>query len=541
MKKILVFGTGGAAEKLMENGADIYDIIGFADNNPKKQGTLFHDRRVYAPSEIRGLPFEQIIVASMWFNDIREQLIEQYGIPAEVIRSIPKVFSSAGKRYRPFEDDETRAYAARVLRHVCTFLEERDIPCYVDHGTLLGLVRDNGLMPWDDDLDLSVANIDRPRLYACAGELVATLPDADRMRWKTELIRNSIDEVIALFLTVEDPQDQINAFNAGISFFTLENGLAVEAINWAPQSHYAGGVWIETSLGRYRAPNRFEDYLALHYGNWKTPVKDMAFSQIDNFKRREAPAHWVAWNPAESPSPEPQLALQNQERIHGSRLFVLASAATPKPHQPRIPANQTELEASLHTLAKILHVDVAVVCGADPKLIGHLGEIMALIHRSGLADKIHVEMGLDAEPCAAVLAAMEAVGAQRSFHKKSFKKREDPPVFATAACTDEMRGAIKQFRCRYKKRWMLWNQTLAHCPQALTALQAGNGDKVNPDQIVITPANPDLKAQLLTLFRNRPCAAHAECEADDRVWEPYAIYPFTRSTLSTPPAGDRDD
>ena len=541
MKKILVFGTGGAAEKLMENGADIYDIIGFADNNPKKQGTLFHDRRVYAPAEIRGLPFEEIIVASMWLNDIREQLVEQYGIPADVIRSIPKVFSSAGKRYRPFADDATRAYAARVLRHICSFLEARGIPCYVDHGTLLGLVRDNGLMPWDDDLDLSVADEDRHRLYACIGELVATLPEADRLRWKTELIHNSIDDVIALFLTVEDPQERINAFNAGISFFKFENGLAVEAINWAPRTHYAGGEWIETSLGRYRALNRYEDYLALHYGDWKTPVKDMAFSQIDNFKRREAPAHWVAWNPAESPSPAPQLAIQNQARIHGSRLFVLASCANPQPDQPRIPANQIELAASLQTLAPILHVDVAVVCGADPMLQGNLGEILALIHRSGIADKIHVEMGLDVEPCADVLAAMETVGAQRSFHKKSFKKREDPPIFATAACTAEMRGAIKQFRCRYKKRWMLWNQTLTHCPQALTALQAGDGNKVHRDHIEINATHPDLKAQLLTLFRNRPCAAHAVCEADDSVWGPYAIYAFTRSTLATTPAGDRDD
>ena len=542
MKKILVFGTGGAAEKLIANSGEIYDIVAFADNDPKKQGTLFHDRPVVPPARIREFDIEHVIIASMWYHDIKGQLVEQYGFPEDFIRPIPKIFASAGKRYRPFEDDATRAFAGRVLQHITAFLENRGIPCYVDHGTLLGLVRDNGLMPWDDDLDLSVAATDRPRLTACIRDLVAAMPDRDRIGWRTELIYNSLDDAIALFLTVEDPTEKINVFNAGLSFFTFENDLAVEAINWAPRDHYAGGEWIETSLGRFRAPNRFRDYLALHYGEWQTPVKDMSFNQINNFKRREATAHWVPWNPDEMPSPEPLLDAQRAAPIHGGRLFVLASRENPAPDQPRIPADLAQLEDSLRALSPHLHVDVAVVCGADPNVPGQLRPILDMLQRSAIADKIHVEMGLDAQPCPEVLAAMDSVGSQRAFHRKSIQKREDPPIFADSACTAAMRGAIRQFRCRYKKRWLLWNRTFAHCPQALTQHFAGAADAVRDDIADLDPAAPDLKTRLLAVVRHRPCAVHRTCEGIDRVWEPFAVYTFTRSPYAVANStGDQDD
>ncbi len=541
MKKILVFGTGGAAEKLIQNSGEIYDIVAFADNDPKKQGTLFHDRPVVGPAQIRDFPVEHVIIASMWYYDIKRQLVEQHGFPEDFIRPIPKIFASAGKRYRPFEDDATRAFAGRVLQHVTAFLEDRGIPCYVDHGTLLGLVRDNGLMPWDDDLDLSVAATDLPRLTACVRDLVASMPDRDRIGWRVELIHNSLDDAIALFLTVEDPTEKTNVFNAGLSFFTFENDLAVEAINWAPRTHYAGGEWIDTSLGRFRAPNRFRDYLALHYGEWQTPVKDMSFNQIDNFKRREATAHWVPWNPQEMPSPEPLLEAQRAAPIHGGRLFVLASLPHPAPDQTRIPADLGQLSESLRALAPHLHVDVAVVCGADPSIPGNLRPILELIQRSGIADKIHVEMGLDAQPCDDVLSAMDSVGAPRAFHRKSLQKREDPPFFADPACTDLMRGAIRQFRCRYKKRWLLWNRTFAHCPQALSSVLSNPDAPPNPDIAQIDPAAPDLKTRLLAVVRHRPCAAHQSCAADDGVWEPFAVYTFTRSQYSNANTGDQDD
>ncbi len=539
MKKILVFGTGGAAQKLMENGGDIYDITGFLDNDKKKHGQLFHGRRIYPPAEIQHLEYEQIIIASMWFSDIKAQLMEQFGIPETMIRAIPKIFTSAGKRYRPFEDEDTRSYAARVLQHVCPFLEEQGIPCYVDHGTLIGLVRDDCIMPWDDDIDLSVADTDREKLYAVIPALMAAMPDSDRMRWKTELIYNSIDDVIALFLTVEDRLEKRHPFNAGISFFTFQNGLAIEAINWAPAGHYAGGEWIDTSLGKFRAPNGPEEYLTLHYGQWKTPVKDMAFGQIDNFKRREAPAQWIAWDYQQLPSPAGLIEEQAKGRIHATRLFIVASIENPN-GGPRIPLSLPTLKTSLGTLASFFKTDVAVIAGADPATEQALLEIMDAVIHSGIADAVNIEVGLHETLSETVEKTMDRLGVKRSFHRSSFQHRENPPIFSDPSCTDIMRGAIKQFRCRYKTRLLLWNNLLAHCPMALSIHQTGATEAVAPDIVALEPPHPDIKQQVLTMLRHRPCSPHAQCSSDDHVWEPYATYHFSRSTPE-PTTGDHDD
>lgn len=67
-----------------------------------------------------------------------------------------------------------RAWAASIktLMDVAQVCERHNITYYADYGTLLGAIRHDGYIPWDDDIDISVMRKDfRPLLEILAREL----------------------------------------------------------------------------------------------------------------------------------------------------------------------------------------------------------------------------------------------------------------------------------------------------------------------------------------------------------------------------------
>ena len=62
-----------------------------------------------------------------------------------------------------------RAWAAEieVLQVVADICNRHDIMYFADYGTLLGAVRHQGFIPWDDDIDISLKRPDYNRLISC--------------------------------------------------------------------------------------------------------------------------------------------------------------------------------------------------------------------------------------------------------------------------------------------------------------------------------------------------------------------------------------
>lgn len=75
--------------------------------------------------------------------------------------------------------NDTQNYILQVLQTVVQVLEEQKIPYFMQGGTMLGAIRHQGFIPWDDDVDLGIPRADYERMLR---EVAAHLPENLELR-----------------------------------------------------------------------------------------------------------------------------------------------------------------------------------------------------------------------------------------------------------------------------------------------------------------------------------------------------------------------
>lgn len=75
MKKVIVFGAGGLFRVFLPFIKSRYQLAAISDNDTTRHGQFVDGVRIVSPSDIICLDFELVIVASMYFEEIKENLI----------------------------------------------------------------------------------------------------------------------------------------------------------------------------------------------------------------------------------------------------------------------------------------------------------------------------------------------------------------------------------------------------------------------------------------------------------------------------------
>lgn len=87
-KKVAIFGCGKGGLKALETLKLNESPLCFFDNDPEKHGKSFYGYEIKAPTDLIKLQFDKVLIASMYFTDIYEQL-QELGVPSDRISVHP--------------------------------------------------------------------------------------------------------------------------------------------------------------------------------------------------------------------------------------------------------------------------------------------------------------------------------------------------------------------------------------------------------------------------------------------------------------------
>jgi phosphorylcholine metabolism protein LicD len=184
--------------------------------------------------------------------------------------------------------------ANKMLHKVTNVMEKFDIPYVLEAGTLLGIVRENRLLPWDDDVDITITRHD-------SDKFLRNLDAFRKLGYKVRVKRYQRD--LKYFKKGELRMIKIKHFS--LPFFQSDVcvdvfvkkligdeyywtvGVHKPVLKSVPRRFYEERGKLEYRGKTYSVPADYEGYLTEHYGDWKTPKKDWNFKFDDQSVREK--------------------------------------------------------------------------------------------------------------------------------------------------------------------------------------------------------------------------------------------------------------
>jgi len=301
----VIFGASQSGQCALEKLQEQYRIVAFADNAATLVGTHIDNIPVIPPESIVSLmpTPEKVFIASEFFEQIQRQLINDIGLNEQSVEVLP---TSIIKPLSLGENESTLRIAESILLTVCRSLQTQQVPYHIDAGTLLGIYRDGGLIPWDDDLDIAVSS---EFTQQAKQALENALPEINRLtkaQWQVDVhyagqgfgaVQQGDIRGIKLkcsdLKSADSTRADLKRGNAEASlpmldiFFKYIEGDTMDYVLSSrgltmPSKHLLKTETIVFCGELLAIPSDVEEYLTRHYGDWKTPVRDWHLGMLQN-------------------------------------------------------------------------------------------------------------------------------------------------------------------------------------------------------------------------------------------------------------------
>ncbi len=175
----------------------------------------------------------------------------------------------------------------KALPAIAALLENQGIPFCIDGGTLLGIVREGRLLPWDDDADFFVRGEDAHRVLS--------------LRWRLFFMGYRISKTQTKEKYGPIPQGAPRIYKIKSLFKSGGQRVIIDLIfKYADERDYHWVVGTKPSVHKkvprkyydhfesvtykgvsYPVPCDVENYLKVRYGDWKKAKKEWDFKKDD--------------------------------------------------------------------------------------------------------------------------------------------------------------------------------------------------------------------------------------------------------------------
>lgn len=177
--------------------------------------------------------------------------------------------------------------AKTMLEDTVTILERNNIPYWLDAGTLLGIIRDNELIPWDYDIDLSVSSTTIKRILSLKKQFLPKYRLINRLDYSERLpdiyrsckVKLILGKLSLLKKKQELHLDIFFKYKVDSHYYWIDSSITKRV-----DSRFHDSLDTITWNGRqYSIPAHVEDYLTQRYGeDWRTPKENYDASIDDH-------------------------------------------------------------------------------------------------------------------------------------------------------------------------------------------------------------------------------------------------------------------